>query len=138
MEKLRARREEIASSGRRIADSNTVSTDRLPPTAKGGQLPDAKRYTRSADTVLIDRTAFLVVQDDGWLAFAPDALGRNVRKVSLRLLPCEALELTERKQSADLEPARFKIAGTMTKYKGKDYLLLQKAIRAYSHGNFGR
>jgi len=26
----------------------------------------------------------------------------------------------------------------MTKYKGKHYLLLQKATRVYNYGNFGR
>jgi hypothetical protein len=48
------------------------------------------------------------------------------------------LELTERLQSADLEPLRFKIAGVLTTYKDEKYLLLQKAIRTYSHGNFGK
>jgi hypothetical protein len=80
----------------------------------------------------------LVEQDDGRLAFVLDALGRNVQHVSLRLLPCEALELTERKQAAVPEPVRFKIAGIKTAYKGQHYLLLQKATRVYSHQNFGR
>ncbi|GAH07812.1 unnamed protein product, partial [marine sediment metagenome] len=70
--------------------------------------------------------------------FIPDAFGRNVRPVSLRLLPCEVLELAEQRQSIVPEPVRFKIAGIITKYKGKNYLLLQKAIRVYSHQNFDR
>lgn len=70
--------------------------------------------------------------------FVLDALGRNVRPVSLRLLPCEALELAELAQSVIPEPVRFKIAGIVTKYKGEKYLLLQKATRIYSHGNFAR
>ena len=93
---------------------------------------------RSTNSVFVDRTALLVKQDDGRLVFVPDALGRNVQQLSLHLLPCEALELTERKQSAETETVRFKIAGIMTKYKGNNYLLLEKATRAYSHGNFGR
>jgi hypothetical protein len=68
----------------------------------------------------------------------PDALGRNVQRLSFRLLPCEILELTERMQSADLEPLRFKIAGILTTYGDERYLLLQKATRTYNHGNFGR
>jgi hypothetical protein len=48
------------------------------------------------------------------------------------------LELAEQRQSAVPVPVRFKIAGIMTKYKGENYLLLQKATRIYSHQNFDR
>ena len=69
--------------------------------------------------------------------FVFDALGRNAQEVSLRLLPCWALEGAGRQQSAELDPLRFKVAGIVTEYKGEYYLLLQRAIRVYSHGNFG-
>lgn len=68
--------------------------------------------------------------------FVPDALGRTEPKNSLQLLPCQALEQAQRKQSAAPEALRFKVAGIVTKFKGKDYLLLQRATRVYSHGNF--
>jgi hypothetical protein len=93
--------------------------------------------THRQDTVLADRTAFLDKQD-GQLVFTLDALGRSVPKISLQLLPCEALELTERKQSAALEQPKFKIAGIMTEYQGQNYLLLQKATTVYNYGNFAR
>lgn len=96
-----------------------------------------KRPEFKKDAILADRTAVLVKQDDGRFVFVLDALGLNTPEVSLRSLPCEALELTEQRQSALSEPAPFKIAGIMTKYKGKHYLLLQKATRAYNYGNFG-
>jgi hypothetical protein len=89
------------------------------------------------DYILADRTAFLAKQKNGLPVFVLDALGLNVRPVSLLLLPCEALELTEQEQSAVSERLRFKIAGFITTYKGNNYLLLQKATRIYSHGNFG-
>ena len=94
--------------------------------------------TRSTNLVLVDRTGFLIRQEDNRLVFVPDALGRNVQNISLNLLPCAALELTELKQTVEPEKVRFKIAGIMTKYKGDNYLLLEKATRTYSHGNFGR
>ena len=97
-----------------------------------------QRTARSTNSVLVDRTGFLVNQDNGRLVFVPEALGRNVQNLSLNLLPCAALELTELKQVGEPEPLRFKIAGIITKYKGKNYLLLEKATRTYSHGNFGR
>ena len=136
IEKLRARREKTADSGQPIADSNRAPVDEQPLTRERGKLLNAKRYTQSADSVLVDRTALLIRWDDDRLIFVPDALGRKVQNISLQLLPCEALELTELKQSIEPEPVRFKIAGIMTKYKGKNYLLLQKATQVYSHGNF--
>jgi len=100
--------------------------------------PKTKETVLEQDSILADRSAFLVKNKDGRLMFVLDALGRNVRPVSLRLLPCEALELAELAQSVIPEPVRFKIAGIVTKYKGEKYLLLQKATRIYSHGNFAR
>jgi len=138
IEKLRARRENTTVSKKPIADSNEISVDESQPATEEEKLSDAQRYTRSSDSLFVDRTAFLVEQDEGRFVFVPDALGRNVQKLSLHLLPCAALELTELKQAAEPETVRFKIAGIMTKYKGDNYLLLEKATRTYSHGNFGR
>ncbi len=109
-----------------------------PPKTKGKVGDSAAKTELEQDSILADRTAFLVKQDDGQLVFVLDAFGRNVRPVSLRLLPCEVLELAEQRQSTVPEPVRFKIAGIITKYKGKNYLLLQKATRVYSHQNFDR
>jgi len=131
IEKLNTRRAGMADSGQRIADGERFPTNDLQTTAEN-------RKSLNADSVLADRTALLVKQDDGQLVFVLDALGRNVQQVSLRLLPCEALELTEGRQSAVPEPVRFKIAGIKTAYKGQHYLLLQKATRVYSHRNFDR
>jgi hypothetical protein len=104
----------------------------------GKNAEQSTQTARSTNSVLVDRAGFLVKQDDGRLVFVPDALGRNVQNLTLNLLPCAVLELTELKQAAELERLRFKIAGIMTKYKGKNYLLLEKVTRTYSHGNFGR
>lgn len=90
------------------------------------------------DSILADRTGFIVKQRHGRLIFVLDAFGRNIRQTSLRLLPCQALERAERQQSVEPVLLRFKVAGIVTKYKGKQYLLLQRTTRAYSHGNFGR
>lgn len=98
--------------------------------------PEKEREFKQ-DTILADRTALFVKQSDGHLVFVLDALGLNAPQVSLQALPCEALELMEQRQPAQEEAVSFKIAGIMTKYKGRYYLLLQKATRAYSYGNFG-
>jgi len=113
------------------------------------------------DSILADRTGFIsscVIRDayrvkekrkeekgktqyairNTQCEFVFDALGRNVQQISLRLLPCQALELAERRQSAEPDTLRFKIAGILTKYKGSHYLLLERTTRIYSHGNFGK
>jgi len=113
------------------------------------------------DSILADRTGFIsscVIRDaysvkekrkeekgktqyairNTQCEFVFDALGRNVQQISLRLLPCQALELAEYRQSAEADRLRFKIAGILTKYKGNHYLLLERTTRIYSHGNFGR
>jgi hypothetical protein len=88
--------------------------------------------------VLVDRTGFLLEEDEGWFVFGLDALGRNIQKRSLHLLPCYVLERTERKQADEAEPLRFKIAGIVTKYKGREYLLPERAVQVHSHESFGR
>ncbi len=91
-----------------------------------------------ADCIIADRTAFLADQPESGVTLVLDALGRNIPQVSFTLLPCEALEGAQHKQSAEADPLRFKIAGIVTKYKGEHYLLLQRARRVYNHENFGR
>lgn len=129
MEKIEAAKAKIAQSGQRISSSNEISTDKQ-------KSETDKQNPPVYDSALIDRTALLVRQKNGGFTFVLDALGRNAPQVRFQLLPCETLELTELKQAAELEPLRFKIAGIVTKYKGNNYLLLQKAIRIYSQGNF--
>jgi hypothetical protein len=137
IKKLRARRERPTVSKQTIPDSNEASAGKSQPATKEN-LPEAQSFARSTDSVYVDRTGFLVKKDDGRFIFVPDALGRNVQNLSFHLLPCTILELTELKQDAVPDKERFKIAGIITKYKGDNYLLLDKATRAYSYGNFGR
>lgn len=136
--KLQDTRVAMAARERRTVDSNGVAAidPNLPDDGQVRREPE--RYSGGSDSVFVDRTGFLVGQNDGSFVFALDAIGRNIRYLTLRLLPCEALELTEVKISADFEPVRFRIAGIVTKYEDTDYLLLQKATPCYSHGNFGR
>lgn len=90
------------------------------------------------DSILAGRTALLGKRADGQNEVVLDAIGRNIPQISFRLLPCEVLERAQQEQSIEADPVRFKIAGILTQYKGEHYLLLQKAIQTYSHGNFGR
>jgi hypothetical protein len=86
------------------------------------------------DSILADRIGFIMKLKDGGSAFVLDGLGRKRGSFSLELLPCEVLERA--KGNNEMEPSRLKVAGIVTQYKGQYYLLLQRAVRVYSHGNF--
>lgn len=88
------------------------------------------------DSILADRVGFIVKSANNGFAFTLDAMGRNRGNFSLELLPCEVLEQTKVKKGSRIESSRLKVAGIVTQYKGKYYLLLQRAVRVYSHGNF--
>ncbi|MCK4753094.1 MAG: hypothetical protein KAS75_06585 [Planctomycetes bacterium] len=88
------------------------------------------------NSILADRTAVFVEQVDGGVSLVLDGIGRGIQKISFPLLPCEVLEYTQQKQASELEQVHFKVAGIVTRYKGEHYLLLQRARRVYSHGNF--
>ena len=96
------------------------------------------RKATKRNYILANRTGF--IRESGRkLDFVLDALGLNIQPAGggLRLLPCQALESAEREQSTEPDPIRFKMAGIVTEYKSNKYLLLQRATRTYSHGNFG-
>jgi hypothetical protein len=102
------------------------------------QAKTERRKTTKHNYILANRTGF-IRESARDLDFVLDALGLNVQPAGggLRLLPCQTLELAERGQSAEADPIRFKMAGIVTEYKGNKYLLLQRATKTYSHGNFG-
>jgi hypothetical protein len=70
--------------------------------------------------------------------FVPYALGWNLSDIRYELLPCTALEQALHRQRQALDPIRFSVAGLVTEFKGKKYLLLQRAVVVYNYGNFGR
>jgi hypothetical protein len=119
--------------------ANDVQQDSVPETSQKIETPlPTKAPQLKPDSILADRTALLAANDDGQPVFVLDAIGRNLQQTSFRLLPCQALEHAQHKQSEEPDQLRFKIAGIVTNYKGQNYLLLQRAILIYSHQNFGR
>jgi hypothetical protein len=122
-------------------------TAQLRPGPGISSMGSAEQQAHKQDTVLIDRIGSIStdieyyendVKTNTQCYFAFDAFGRNVNTTQLGLLPCQALESAERLQSLSPEPVRFKVAGIVTEYRGQKYLLLHKATRIYSHGNFDR
>ncbi|MEN6386295.1 MAG: hypothetical protein ABFD79_14010 [Phycisphaerales bacterium] len=90
-----------------------------------------------SDGILANRTGFLEKsKEDCYFGF--DAMGRNIDLLQLPLLKCQVLEDIEKEQKASAFPLRFKIFAIVTKYKNKNYLLLQRATRTFTHGNLAR
>ncbi len=96
-----------------------------------------KTFDIEGDFLLINRTGFVKINPEN-TTFTLDALGRKIDNFSFRLLPCQAVQQTELSIANSSGRQRYKIAGTVTKYKGNYYLLPQHAVRAYSHDNFAR
>lgn len=141
----------------RLSDRPTVYRQQSEePNSHGEKLQGIKQ-----DYVLADRTGFIsaglpspIRLTYGGLTlprteFVLDGLGLSVQQTSFRLLPCQVLEQAERESAEGglrSNQIRLKIAGIVTEYKGRDpasrepdkYLLLQRATRVYSYGNFGR
>jgi len=87
--------------------------------------------------VVLDRTGYIKQQQDG-LVFIYDGMGQNRQTKQFRLLPCALLESMEDQQAQSPDTLYFRVAGTRTLYKGQSFLLLRRATRSYSHGNFKR
>jgi hypothetical protein len=89
------------------------------------------------DTIFANKAGRIGVKNGSYV-FEADALGRGVEKFAIKLLPCQKLEDAMTQVRSESNPVRFNVAGILTKYKGEQYQLLQKATRMYSYGNFGR
>lgn len=109
---------------------------RGPQRKETDETPAAETGRRARTHVLVDRVGFIEFTL-GYPVFVPDGLGRNVSETRYELLPCSALEQAEQRLAAFPQPIRFNVAGLVTEYQGRKYLLLQRAIRVYSYGNFG-
>ncbi len=88
------------------------------------------------DTIFANRVG-RVVEKQGQYLFEPDGLGQGTGKPTLALLPCQGLDDALGQTRGEPNPVRFNVAGILTMFKGHQYLLLQKATRIYSYGNFG-
>ena len=105
-------------------------------TRKTIQPAPASKTEFTRDYILADRTGFITTLAGDTAVFTFDALGRNAETQTIELLGSQALELAQNKQAHSLEALRFKVAGIITQFKNRRYMLLQRAARVYSHGNF--
>ena len=106
---------------------------------KSNKAPDLKKFQQVAvvtgDVNLIGRAGYLK-QTDKVKFFQPDAFGQNVDLRRYILLPCEMLEVAEKQMQKSPGRQRYNISGLVTSYKGRNYMLLRRAVRTYTNGNF--
>ena len=112
--------------------------DRLKTTKVIQPIKIEPEFELKQDQMLVDRAGFIVKHPDGSFSFVLDGLGRNTTGQSFKLLECQALEKTLISQASETERLRLSVAGIITRFNGRDYLLLQRAARVYSYGNFPR
>ena len=113
-----------------------------PASGDGGEVKKAKKRFK-LDSVTVGRVGFVNSSEQVWRVgwsteFVFDSLGRSIEDGGFELLPCEVLERTLDRQLYEPESVRLKVAGLVTEFMGKKYLLLQRASRTYSYGNIGR
>lgn len=90
-----------------------------------------------SDGVIPDALGFLHKTDDGYY-FQFDALGRNIDTRTFKVLPGNILDMMLEKQKISAVKIRYRISAVLTKFKGRNYLLLSRATVAHNHGNFAR
>jgi hypothetical protein len=106
---------------------------------KSDTAPDLQRFQKVAevtgDTNLIGRAGYLQESGNRFI-FVPDAFGQNVNFSQYMLLPAATLESAEKKMQKTPGRQRYTVSGLVTMFDGKPYLLLRRAERTFTHGNF--
>lgn len=119
-------------------------TDSIIPTEilkqiKSNAAPDLKKFQQvalvSGDTNLIGRSGYLVMRD-GVEVFHPDGLGMKINSREFFLLPNTMLQDAEGQMALTPGKQRYTVSGLVTQYKGKTYMLIRRAVRTYTNGNF--
>jgi hypothetical protein len=106
---------------------------------KANKAPDLKKFQQIAEVTgdihLIGRAGFLSKTDSGY-TFSPDAFGRNIDSKQFLLLGNSMLAIAEKEIASEPGRERYNVSGLVTEYQGKTYMLLRRASRTYTHGNF--
>ncbi len=100
------------------------------------QVTRAVEQTFDADQrrMIVDRVVRLLPAGVGKWKEARFEADNTLLEPPLRLIPCRTLERTEGK--AEAGRAKFKVSGLVTRYKGRQYLLLRKIVPVRDLGQF--
>ena len=99
-------------------------------TGKNAVAPNAPQLNLMREgSFIVDRTARLTKSADGQtneLTF--DADGKVMKDPPMLILPNQALMRMEAAITGTSRDMRFKVSGTITEYKGRNYILLEKVV----------
>ena len=85
----------------------------------------------------IDRLVTILPDPNGEWWEARFESDNTLRERPVRLLPCKLLQRAEQQaQRTAWRTTRFRVSGEVTRYKGRDYLLLRKALPERAMGQF--
>jgi len=105
-----------------------VATDKT--SGPGAVAPNAPpvHLMKEGDKV-VDRTGRLTSSADGQrMEFVFDSDGRAMRDPPMVLIPNLSLMAMENAVGSSSRDLRFRVTGTVTEYKGRNYLLLEKVM----------
>lgn len=118
----------------------SVLPDEILQMMQRNRIPDLKRLDEitavSADRNLIHRTGRIQSDADDEFVFTQDGFGQNVARQEHRLLPSTAMDRIRRDMQRTPGRVRYVVSGVMTEFEGQAYLLIRRAVRTYTHGNF--
>lgn len=103
------------------------------------EAPDLEKFQQIAavtgDMNMIDRTGYLRYENHVH-SFQLDAFGMNKGRQNVLLLPNHVLEEIRKRLARTPGRQRYMVSGLVTVYKGKTYMLVRRAVRTYTQGNF--
>jgi hypothetical protein len=83
-------------------------------------------------TPILDRTGRVTKSVDGQTSeFTFDSDGKNMQDPPLLILPNLTLMSMENLVSSTSKDVKFRISGTVTEYKGRNYILIDKATAVH-------
>lgn len=104
---------------------------RQPPSEEAGVTPSSRQPAAPpAGDILIDRTIRITPSADGQWMEARFEADNTLQEQPVPLLPCRLLE------RAETIDGKLRITGILRRYKGRDYLLLRKALAERDMGQF--
>lgn len=119
-------------------EESIIPTDILKQ-IKANKSPDLKKFMQIAEVTgdrnLIGRSGYFS-DTKKMPVFQPDAFGMKVDNKEFTLLPNSMLADAEKELARMPGRQRFNVSGLVTTYKGQTYMLLRRANRTYTHGNF--
>lgn len=100
-------------------------------TGAGAISPGAPQLpTKREGTFVIDRMGRLTRAADGQWEFNFDADGQALQDPPMRVLPNLKLMVMEEAIEGGGSDVRFRVSGSLTEYRGRNYILLEKVVVA--------